>query len=530
MIIESIDTDTEVRRLSPIALIANPGPSGYVDLLSGPMDRGWCAGYMCQERISTFFSVVATGMTYEMAMTSTPPQVLCLHLPHSPSSEAVVLRIFFPKPQRYDIYVDSVFVPPANLNISAAGYQLLPEDPTHPQAFLPTLNNVVGTNYFQRSAKLVHVVLRGGHVLDIKTTLVITLTSGLMVKEDEFYEQNLVLNLANLFEVSPDNIRVISVMWEDSKRLQGRLEAEVASIPTTSLNGEGEKGATGGEVIPYEKLVQSLEKAINRFQDRSCSNCASLSVSDPIEPPPKEAPPKATEEEGTVVIPDVEPFYKQQEKEAAEKIKESLAVTEYAEPSSILVLSGVPSSVVQYTVFEMQPSVTVLDKEGAPISDLGHKSDPWQVTASLSGGPPGAIVIGTTTVPYRNSTATFTDLSVSKPGEGYNLSFTITYPSYAPALTATLVETFSSTQMSAAMVLQQPSIVQADSPSPSLFNLLTRTLAWCWMARPSRARHLWMNCWQRLLRDTLRLFRGCMYQMRPCQCSPLRTSYLRHQT
>ncbi|KAK8372987.1 hypothetical protein O3P69_011746 [Scylla paramamosain] len=227
MIIESIDTDTEVWRLSPIALIANPGPSGYVDLLNGPMDRGWCAGYMCQERISTFFSVVVTGMTYEMAMTSTPPQVLCLHLPHSPSSEAVVLRIFFPKPQRYDIYVDSVFVPPANLNISAAGYQLLPEDPTHPQAFLPTLDNVVGTNYFQRSAKLVHVVLRGGHVLDIKTTPVITLTSGLMVKEDEFYEQNLVMNLANLFEVSPDNIRVISVMREDSKRQQGRLEVGI---------------------------------------------------------------------------------------------------------------------------------------------------------------------------------------------------------------------------------------------------------------------------------------------------------------
>ncbi|XP_063854907.1 fibrocystin-like [Scylla paramamosain] len=112
----------------------------------------------------------------------------------------------------------------------------------------------------------------------------------------------------------------------------------------------------------------------------------------------------------------------------------------------------------------MQPSVTVLGKEGAPISDLGHKSDPWQVTASLSGAPPGAILIGTTTVPYRNSTATFTDLSVSKPGEGYNLSFTITFPSYAPVLTATLVETFSSTQMSAAMVLQQPSIVQARQP------------------------------------------------------------------
>ncbi|XP_063854526.1 uncharacterized protein LOC135097335 isoform X2 [Scylla paramamosain] len=240
------------------------------------MDRGWCAGYMYQEQISTFFSVVATGMTYEMAMTSMPLQVLRLHLPHSPSSEAVVLLIF-PKPQRYDTYVDGVFVPPANLNTSAAGYKLLPENPTHPQAFLPMLDNAMRTSFFQRSAKLVHVVLCEGHILDIKTTPMITLTSGLMVKEDEFYEQNLVLNLASLFEVSPNNIRVISVMQELSKRQQGRLEAEVASAHTTSLNGEEEEGAIGGEVIPYKKLVQSLEKAVNRFQDGSCSNCASLS-------------------------------------------------------------------------------------------------------------------------------------------------------------------------------------------------------------------------------------------------------------
>lgn len=75
MVIESLDSDTEIRRLSPIALIANPGNTGHVDLLNGPMDRGWCFGYTCQERISTFYSVVAINYMYEMAMTSTPPQV-----------------------------------------------------------------------------------------------------------------------------------------------------------------------------------------------------------------------------------------------------------------------------------------------------------------------------------------------------------------------------------------------------------------------------------------------------------------------
>ncbi|XP_063885452.1 uncharacterized protein LOC135113788 isoform X3 [Scylla paramamosain] len=236
--------------------------------------------------------------------------------------------------------------------------------------------------------------------------------------------------------------------------------------------------------------------------------CLSLLVSDPIEPPPKEAPPKATEEEGSVVILDAKLFYKQQEKEVAEKIKESLAVTEYAKPSSALVLSGVSSSVVQDTVFEMQLSFTVLDTEGAPTSDLGHKSDPWQVTASLLGGPPGAILMGTTTVPNRNGTAIFTNLSVSKPGEGYNLTFTITYPSYAPALTTTLEGTFSLTKMSAAMVLQQPSIVQAGQPTTITVHFVDKDSGLVLNGLAFKARHLWANCWQRLLRDTLRLSRG----------------------
>ena len=51
------------------------GSNGYVDLINGPMDRGWCFGYTCQERISTFYSVVASGFIYEMSFTSIPPQV-----------------------------------------------------------------------------------------------------------------------------------------------------------------------------------------------------------------------------------------------------------------------------------------------------------------------------------------------------------------------------------------------------------------------------------------------------------------------
>ncbi|KAK8377801.1 hypothetical protein O3P69_014028 [Scylla paramamosain] len=109
--------------------------------VSGAVVPSWQA-WKCL-RLMIIESMGHRGMTYEMAMTSTPPQVLHLHLPLSPSSEAVILRIF-PKPQRYDTYVDGVFVPSTNLNTSAASYYLLPEDPLPPpQAFLPTLDNAL---------------------------------------------------------------------------------------------------------------------------------------------------------------------------------------------------------------------------------------------------------------------------------------------------------------------------------------------------------------------------------------------------
>jgi len=62
LVIESMDKDTEVRRLSPIGLKARTEDGGYMDLLNGPQDHGWCAGYTCQKRISTFWAVVADGM------------------------------------------------------------------------------------------------------------------------------------------------------------------------------------------------------------------------------------------------------------------------------------------------------------------------------------------------------------------------------------------------------------------------------------------------------------------------------------
>ena len=41
MVIESMDADTETRRLSPLALVGgDTGTVNYTDLMNGPMDHG----------------------------------------------------------------------------------------------------------------------------------------------------------------------------------------------------------------------------------------------------------------------------------------------------------------------------------------------------------------------------------------------------------------------------------------------------------------------------------------------------------
>ena len=106
LIMESLDADTETRRLSPIAVASE----GYIDLINGPQDHGWCHGYTCQERISTFNIIVSTGKHYEIFLTSYNPQKTRFRLIDVNETETVSVEIYYPKPQRLDVYRKSKYL------------------------------------------------------------------------------------------------------------------------------------------------------------------------------------------------------------------------------------------------------------------------------------------------------------------------------------------------------------------------------------------------------------------------------------
>ena len=66
MTIESMDIDSETRRVGPVAVRQTVNGKKYLNLFNGPPDYGWCSGYFCGKRLSVFNAVLVTGNANQM--------------------------------------------------------------------------------------------------------------------------------------------------------------------------------------------------------------------------------------------------------------------------------------------------------------------------------------------------------------------------------------------------------------------------------------------------------------------------------
>ncbi len=141
LIIESMDADTETRRLSPVAVMSD---NGYIDLINGPQDHGWCNGYTCQKRISTFMALVEGGHSYNIYLTSTTPNQIRFRLLNADSSISVILALYYDSLQQVDVYADNIYVSPTNRDLTF-NYLMLMDQPNG-----VSLASPVGSNFFNR--------------------------------------------------------------------------------------------------------------------------------------------------------------------------------------------------------------------------------------------------------------------------------------------------------------------------------------------------------------------------------------------
>ncbi|KAM3858592.1 fibrocystin-L-like [Diretmus argenteus] len=404
LVIESLDSDTETRRLSPVAVLGH----GYIDLINGPQDHGWCSGYTCQLRVSLFHSIVATGHAFDVYFTSVSPQKLRLMILNADPSESVRVSVFYSNPQRLDVYVDNRLVAPTNADWNDDNSDYTLKEPISPGQYIPRLNSTLGTNYFDQDYKMLRVLVRGSRPVEIRTSPVLFLAFQLpAMTVEQFFGESLVRNLALFLKVPPNMIRITKIVREDGasrrrKRSTGlTVEVEIKKPPvqqTTNSTNDEEDFAV------LKNIANDLgQAAVSGNLSKSIGfNVSSMGV---IPPPPPSSDPTWNEVATTEVT------------------REEPKVSFVSSVSNLLLMVE-PIAGKYVGPLYQQPSLMAVDEEGNCVS-VGVTSLTATAMLKDSSGNTVAGLSGNTTILFSSCWANYTDLSILNSGENLTMVFTL---------------------------------------------------------------------------------------------------------
>ena len=454
LVLESLDRDTETRRLSPIGI----GSNGFIDLLNGPQDNGWCGGYTCQERISTFYGIVAESFTYTIGLTSTNPQNMAIHLLNSRPEEAIVVRVINTNPQRLDVYITrnnrDNYVPPNNARVLPDGnLEYLDEDLEN---FFPVTTDPHGTNIYDRALKQLHINIRGSETYKIITTPIIMLSLTISTTVDRFFDEEvLVRNLVLLLNIPPDKVRIVDVVRETQNRRRRRLADgsvamdlgfEIGDSPppapgcfgVSMVNDENSMGvnvSTPLNISQLNKLTEEVAVAIQTGGILGTEPIVVVSalIQEPIPPPiDRTGGVRATNTTGGPQPEDVDPdsdiltFYERQLVEEAREANASSAVFRLSIPSHLIFTRQTTEAVEGIPLSDLvAPVMTVLDTNGDVSTTLGIRN-PWTIEAFIVSGPSGSFLTNNI-ASFVEGHAVFDGLIFSHPGT-YRVRFSVSFP------------------------------------------------------------------------------------------------------
>ncbi|XP_053468790.1 PKHD1 like 1, tandem duplicate 1 [Ictalurus furcatus] len=405
LVIESLDSDTETRRLSPVAVLGD----GYVDLLNGPQDHGWCAGYTCQKRVSLFHSIVATNKSFDIFFTGVSPQKLRLMMLNAAPTETVKVAVFYSKPQRLDVYVNAQLVAPNNAqwNTNKNDYTLL--KPAYPEQYIPTLNGTHGSNFFDPDYKMLHVLLRGSTPVQITTASVLFISFNLpAMTEEEFFGDQLVNNLALFLKVPPSMIRITKIVREGGGARRRRsatgltVEVEIKQPPTNQMSANSTSDSdlftvlkTAADTLGQAAISGNLSQSIG-------FNVSSVGI---VLPSP----------------PASDPSWSQVANQ--EVTREDPSVQRASSVSTLKVVVE-PVAGLYPGALSVQPVIMALDQQGDCVS-VGVTSLMISAMLKDAQGNPAGGLYGNTTIPFQNCWANYTDLAINTTGMNMTLFFTL---------------------------------------------------------------------------------------------------------
>ncbi|XP_061189118.1 fibrocystin-L-like [Saccostrea echinata] len=444
--IENMDEDTELRRLSPVAVLGwNNNGDGFMDLINGPQDHGWCAGYTCQKRLSTFQAITPTGRNFSLYFTSTAPQHLRLMLLSTPNTDRIRVGAYNGKPNRLDVFVNGVYVLPKNGQLDS-NKNLILQSPTSVGQFNPKVDtDPCGANYMDRDWQELQVIVCGGDEVEIKMSPQIVVGFNVpTMTVDQFFGPNLLNNLATFLGIPSDKIRTMNVKSGVSRRKRSTgtntmYYIEVGNPPCTTINC-----TSAVSTMSYTDQQALASKIINQYQLGNLSDILNITINN-----------VAVAE---ALPPTSDPNWA--------KVVESSDYMNAIRIPTVMEFKTEITPGTEGNAFPVQPVLQFRESNGDRVTLLGASSKPWKVEVSLragSGSNPSATLVGNTTVSFIDGWANFTGLGISHSGSGYILDFKVIDPSEATFTLASSPLSVTQRLLTSVITYTSPDVYQGSS-------------------------------------------------------------------
>lgn len=172
----------------------------------------------------------------------TPPKHTRLQLQGGAANGGkIVVKLYTPIPQLHKITRTKIGTK-VEEEIHPGGYDenMMPLPANSWDEFKPTLDDEPGTNYQHRDEQTVFLVVDDGdYYYDIHVTDQVLMSFGFPpVAVEDFYEDQIVTNLANFFGIAPENIRFVDVIREDSRKRRSTDMIYGASVEVNANSTE----------------------------------------------------------------------------------------------------------------------------------------------------------------------------------------------------------------------------------------------------------------------------------------------------
>ena len=185
---------------------------------------------------------------------------------------------------------------PTNAKLDEHNFSYKKKDPNLPDdQFEPTLTSYSGANYYDRESQLLYVVVKGNVAVDIRTAPVVQVKLGknkmkagtiknlcvlliMALKSfntktefyllgskpihfNDFFEKNLIQNLASLLDIDESRIRVVEIVNAAGSSRRRRRESDDKTMTVTIEIGDPPQPS-----IPYtpeDKFVPENSRLVN---------------------------------------------------------------------------------------------------------------------------------------------------------------------------------------------------------------------------------------------------------------------------